>query len=147
MSLDLDTVLSILRDHKIDGDNLIPIAKDLIAAEKEAKASDAAEKTPKAKSKMVVLIRGDASLKRLVDGGAWVVAIPEMDSSSTLLAKVEASVKQSNDSLKRGRASRVIRTFARAMEWLKPKVTKEHGIVGIRTKQAVEVVVVESEAI
>lgn len=146
MSLDIDTILSVLRSHQIEGDSLTPIMRDLILAEKEEKAAAAEEKTPKAKSKMVVLIRGDASLKRLVEGGAWVVAIPEMDSASTLLDKITASVKTQNESIKRNR-SRVIRTFARAIEWLKPKVGKQHGISGFKTRLPVEVVVVESETV
>jgi len=144
MSLSIDDTLDILRAHKIDGPNLTAIAKDLIAAEREIKEEKASDKTPKPKNRLVVLIRGDASLKRAVEGGAFVVSIPEADSASTILEKVKASVKTYNETIKRGRASRVIRTFARAMEWLRPKALKPNGITGIKTKTPVEVIVVES---
>lgn len=145
--LNIDDILPILREHNIEGDNLTKIAKDLIAAEREIKAEAEASKEPKPKSRFVVLIRGDASLKKAVEAGAYIVSVPEASDSTTLLARLKAAVKTSNDTIKRGRASRVIRTFARAMEWLKPKVLKQHQISSVKTRQPVEVIVVEQETI
>lgn len=144
MSIPIDEILATLRNHKIEGDNLTAIAKDLIAVERELKEEKANEKEPRAKTKLVVLIRGDASLKRAVEGGAYVVSVKQDDNTATLLERIKLTVKDSNEKIKRGRASRVIRTFARAMEWLKPKALKLHGIQGIKNKTPVEVVVVES---
>lgn len=156
MSLPIDEILAVLRDHiPSDSPTLTAIAKDLIAAEKEVKAAAAAEKdAPKSKSRMVVLIRGDASLKRLVEGGAWVVTIPDDPTqanatSSTLLQRITKAVKTHNENLRgKNRAAKVIRTFARAMDWLRPKsIDMAQSAFRVKTKVAVEVVVVESEEV
>jgi hypothetical protein len=144
MSITIDDALNVLRNHKIEGNDLTAIAKDLIAIEKELKAEKEANKEEKPKTNMVVLIRGDAALKKAVQGGAFIVTVPENSDNNTFLARLAAAVKTSNDSIKRGKSSRAIRTFARAMEWLKPKALKQHQIKGIKTKTPVEVIVVES---
>lgn len=144
MSLDLDVVLNVLRSHQIDGDNLIPIARDLIAAEKQVKAEEAQDKTPKAKTKLVVLIRGDGATKRAVEAGAFVVSVPEERSASTILDSLRMAVVRHNETITKRRASRTIRTFARAMEWLRPKHLKPFEIGSVKTKTPIEVIVVEA---
>lgn len=153
MPLPLDDVLSILRDHVSDPKTVKAITLDLVAAEKEVKQEREATAEPKAKKRFVVLLRGDAILKPALEGGAWIVAIPEGQSAEQLLGNVSSAVRASNDALKRNRASRVIKTFARAMEWLKPKAIKTAAdgdaakVFAIKTKTPVEIVLVEREEI
>jgi hypothetical protein len=153
MSLPTDEVLSIIKSHLPDPKVVQAIAKDLAAAEKEIKEERQATAGPKAKKRLVVLIRGDSATKAAVEGGAWVVALPEDGNTATLLDNVATAVRASNNALKRNRATRMIRTFARAMEWLKPKAIKgaaegnPTAVFSIKTKTPIEVVVVEREEI
>ena len=149
MSFSTDEVLSIVRDFVTDPIQVKAVTAALIAAEKEAK-NERATAEPKTKKRLVVLIRGDAATRRAVEGGAWVVALPKNAETATLLDKVSAAVRCSNDALKRKRATHTIKTFARAMEWPKAKAIKAASVSGaqdfsIKTKTPVEVVVVEKE--
>ncbi len=99
---------------------------------------------------MVVLLRGDASLRRLVEGGAWVVSeqestIPRLP----LTQRIAAAVKFANENLRgKNRATKVIRTFARAMEWLRTKSIKSvDGQFTVKTKTPVEVIVIDQESL
>src|ERR1700739_1494865 len=118
MSLPIDEILDVLRAHKIDGQPLQSIAKDLIAAEKEVKEDRAAHAVPKPKKKSVVLIRGDAALKAQVAGGAYIVQVEEADDTTTLLGRISAAARSYNEGLRRNRANRVVRTFVKAMEYV-----------------------------
>lgn len=147
MSLELSEVADVLKAHLPDA-TLHKVLKDLIAAEKAAKAAVAAEPTePRPKQEMVVLIRGDASLRKAVEGGAWVIKQKEGTDTTTLLDRIQRSVSSHNDSLRGNRrASKLIRTFARAMDWLRPKaIDRVSGEFKVVTKTPVEVIVVESE--
>ena len=150
MALPIESVLSIVRDHITDPTQRAAIAKALQAAEKEVKSERAESAAPKAKKRFVVLIRGDATLKAAVSGGAWIVAENEGNDTNTLLSRIASAVRCSNDALKRNRATRTIKTFARAMEWLKPKAIKVASPEqpwSVKTKVPVEVLVVEQESL
>lgn len=155
MSLELDSVISILQSHIADGTLIQALAKDLIAAEREAK--EAKEPTTKATPKrLVVLVRGDAALAKAVAGGAWVVSVPGTESPETttysgdsLLSRIKRAVTAANEAPTRGRRRGKptrIKTFAEAMRWLRPKALKQtESTLAIRTKEPVEVVVVTAE--
>lgn len=150
MSLDLDSVLDVLRSHDLPSPTLQAIAKDLIAAERQTKEEAAAESAanPKVKTKMVVFVRGNAALRDLVAGGAWVLRVREDDQTTTIQSRVKAVAKLYNERLTRHRSSRVIRTWARALEWAKGKVVKDaQGAYTVLTRQPVEVQVVEREEV
>ena len=149
MSLDLASVSDVLRQHVTDHATFQAILKDLIATEKQAAAAGAADKTPRAKTDFVVLIRGDTTLQRAVEGGAWIIKQPEGSDTTTLLDRINRAAGTHNDRLKgKQRANRLIRTFARALELIRPKsVTACDAKFKVVTKTPVEVVVVTSDAI
>ena len=152
MPIPVDDAIDILRGHISDSATLQAIAKDLLAAEKEAKADRGSDAAPKTKNTMVVLIRGDAALKSKLEGGAWVVSVPDpvdgQRNPTPLLDRVSRAVKGYNEGLKRGKTNKSIRTFARAMEKLSPKSIKNSGgDFKVKTKLPVEVIVVESDTV
>lgn len=153
MSLLIDDVLSILKTHVSDDQTVRAIAKDLIKIEKEIKQANLTERSKPNKNRLVVLIRGDAPLKQLTAGGAYIVSVPDNDQTSTysgdsLLARISSAARTFNDSLKRKKGNRAIRTFVQAMESLKSKAVKASGSSFlVKTKYPTEVVVVDKEDI
>jgi hypothetical protein len=162
MPLPIEDVSEVLRQHSITGDSLTKIVRDLVRAEQELKDSRAAGKpSKKAKSRFTVLVRADgeeaaSQLRTLTAGGVFVLTAPEPDEenpspadSTPILDRIKAAVRVFNDSLKRKRGDRTIRTFVQAMAQLKAGAFKkaEMGKVNIKTREAVEVVVVSEEAI
>src|SRR4051812_17269044 len=109
MALSTDDTIEVLRSHlAADHASLLnTIVKDLLAAEREVKAATAKDPAaPKVKTRYQVLIRGDASLKPLVAGGAWVVTTPDDTTSDTyrgegLLARLTKAAKTQNEAPKR----------------------------------------------
>jgi len=162
MPIPVEDVSEVLRQHSITGESLTKIVKALLAVEQELKDARAADKpAKKAKTRFTVLVRTDgeeaaSQLRTLTAGGAFVVAAPEPDEenpspadSTPILDRVKAAVRVFNDSLKRKRGDRTIRTFVQAMGQLKAGAFKkaEVGKVAIKTREAVEVVVVSEETI
>lgn len=156
MSLPVDEVLSVLREHVTDSSTLQAITKDLIKTEKEIKEAKAADKTPKAKTRMVALIRGNAELKQLVAAGAFVLSVPDDDTTNTysgdgLLARLNKAAVSHNEAPRKRRSknNRKIKTLFDAMTLLKAKTIKASGSTfSIKQKgQPIEVVVVEKEDI
>lgn len=154
MSLPVTDTLDILRAHLKDASLLNAIAKDLIAAEKEIK--DAKEPAAaKGATRLAVLIRGDAALQQAVAGGAWVVSVPDDDTTATyasdgLINRLRAAVTAHNEAPKgRRKAKARIQTWFQALTGLKAKVIKESGsVIGIKQKGTpCEVVVLTSETV
>ncbi len=154
MSLPIDEIVQILRDggHITDSKALQAAAKDLIAAEKELKETK--ETAPKTKTRLVVLARGDAAMQAALSGGAWVVSVPDDDSTSTyssasLLSRLRTAAAQHNDAPKarRGKGRVKVVTWSDLFRNLKAKTLKTSGSnVGIKAKGTPsEVVVLTSE--
>ena len=156
-TIPVDDVLDVIRQHVKDTATVHAIAKDILAAQKEIAAEKAAdkEKGVKTKNRFVVLIRSDdgAKLKPLVGGGAYVMTVPDDSTSNTymgegLLARISSAARTFNDSLKRKKGNRAIKTFVQAMESLKSKAVKASGSSFlVKTKYPAEVVVVDKEDI
>lgn len=147
MSIPLDEIVSVLSTHLKDPAQVRAITEELKAVEAEAKESRASASAKRTKTKQVVLIRGEASLKPLVAGGAWIVAVPEDDQTATLQDRIRTSARAYNDGLRKDRATRLVKTFARALEWVKGKVIKQacgSHPYQVRTRLPVEVQVVEN---
>ncbi len=160
MSLAIDDTLEVIRVHLKDNSTLLnAIAKDLIKAEKEIAAAKSAENEsdgPKMKNRFVVLIRSDDSetLKPLVAAGAFILAVPDDDQSietysgEGLIGRIATAARNFNETMKRKKGQRTIRTFVSAMSGLKTKAIKNSGSnFLIKTKIPVEVVVVDKENI
>ena len=126
-----------------------------IAAEKEVKAEKAAEASVKTKTRLAILIRGDAALQQAVAAGAYVLSVPDDDTVSNtymaegLLNRVIAAAKEHNEAPRprRGKSKRSIKTLNDAMTLLKAKTIKASGSqFSIKQKgMPVEVVVVTKE--
>lgn len=148
MALEIVDVADVLRAHLTDPAQLNAVLKDLIATEKAAKAAEANDdKEPRPKQEFVVLIRGNAATKAAVAGGAWLVKTPAESDNTTLLDRIRSAVQAHNDSLRgKQRGTRIIRTFARAFNLLRPKsILLAEANFKISTKTPVEVMVIESE--
>ncbi len=156
-SIPVDDVLSIVREHVKDTKTIHDIAQAILATQKEIAKANAAEKgsLPKMKNRYVVLIRSDnaAALKPLVGAGCYIMTVPDDDTIDTysgegLLNRITKAARVFNDSLKKNRATRAIRTFVQAMEGLTSKAIKgSDSSFRIKAKYPAEVVVVENESI
>lgn len=155
MSLPIDDVLSILRDHIVDQTSLKAIAQDLIEAEKEVKESKST--APKGKTRLVAFVRGDEALKSAVAGGAFVASVPDDDTTATysgdaLVERIRKAAVAHNDKPRkkgRGRTRSKIETWTDAFRCLKSKALKESGSkISIKQKgENVEVVVLTTEKV
>ena len=162
-TLPIGDALDVVRQYVTDPEVLKKIAAALNAAQRENAAAKAADKeagTSKSnRYRLVVLVRGDSTLKPLVAGGAFVFAVPDGEedvalsdtySGEGLLQRFYNAVRAHNDAPKgkRGKATRKIKTFAEAIRYLKPKTIKGNGSAfKIKTTAPVEVVVVEKEEV
>lgn len=158
-SLPVDDTIEVLRSHIKDATLLNAVVKDLLAAQREvaqAKAAEAeANKGVKTKNRYTVLIRADpgeaAKLRQLVGAGGYVLTVPDDDTTDTysgdgLLGRISTAARTFNDSLKRGRSSRVIKSFVSSMEKLKSKAIKASGSsFAIKSKMPAEIIVVDKE--
>lgn len=159
--LPLGDILDVLRERVTDPEVLKTITADLMAASRELAAEKAAEKEnasgSKNKYRLTVLIRGDASLKALVAGGAYVFAVPddpelvETYSGEGLLQRFYKAVHAHNYAPQkgvRGRKRSLFKTFGDAVRGLKPKAIKStESAFKIKTALPVEVIVVEKEEV
>lgn len=162
-TLPIGDILDIVRQRVSDPVTIKAITDDLLKTQRELAAEKAAEKEsssagPKAKNRFVILLRGDASLKPLVAGGAFILAVPDSDipeantyMGDALLQRFYKAVSTYNDIPEkrgRGRAKTKMKTFFDAIRRLKPKAIKESGSsFKIKTVDPVEVVVVEKEEV
>lgn len=160
-SLPVDDTIEVLRSHIKDATLLNAVVKDLLAAQREvaqAKAAEAeANKGVKTKNRYTVLIRADpgeaAKLRQLVAAGGYVLTVPDDDTTDTysgdgLLGRISTAARTFNDSLKRKKTSRLIKSFIQAMENLKAKAIKSSGSnFSIKNRYPAEIIVVDKEEV
>jgi hypothetical protein len=159
-TLPISDVLDVVRQHVSDPVALKAIQAELLAAQRENAAAKLADKEAggaKNKYRFAVFIRGDASLKPLVAGGAFIVAVPDTDGPESetyvgeaLLQRFYKAVKTHNEAPKgkRGRTRSIIKTFAEAFRILKPKTIKQsESLFKLKGSDPVEVIVVEKEEV
>lgn len=152
-SLSIDDVITAVRKHVTDEVKVKAILKDLVAAQQEVEEDKV--KSPKSKNKFVVLLRGDASLRDKVSGGAWVVScsddetLVETYSGEGLWNRILKAVRYHNENPgKVKKRHKMIKTFFAAMNTLKPKTFKlTESVVSVKTREPVEVIVVEKDEI
>ena len=161
IKLELGEIIDVLR-QRVDPETLKIVTADLLATQRALAAEKEAEKGSssgiKSKNRFVILVRGDASLKPLVAGGAFVLSVPDSDTpeantymGDALLQRFYKAVSTYNDIPEkrgRGRAKTKMKTFFDAIRRLKPKVIKESGSsFKIKNVDPVEVIVVEKEEV
>ncbi len=149
MTLDdlIGTLIQSAREADIPNDKVALIVADLRKAAKEEK--DDRPPAKRAKARFTILIRGDAHLRDLVAGGAWLVSQPDPKEPTApktpLLERLRRAVTVANESRRKTPA---IKTWAEAMRWLKPKALKaSESQVTIKAREPVEVVVLTEETI
>lgn len=160
MSLPIEDIICILRDggHLTDPKALQAAAKDLLAAEREVKASK--DTTKSGKTRLTILLRSDdPKMQAALAAGAWIVSTPDGDADPTvntyhgegLVKRLQAAVVAHNEAprAKRAKVKRRITTWHDALTLLKSKTIKESGSqIGIKAKGALaEVVVLTTEAV
>lgn len=160
-TLPIADVLDVVRQHVKDPATLKTIQAELLQAQRENAAAKLADREAgagaKNKYRLAVFIRGDASLKPLVAGGAFIIAVPDTDGPESetyvgeaLLQRFYKAVKTHNEAPKgkRGRARSIIKTFAEAFRVLKPKTIKQsESLFKLKGSDPVEVIVVEKEEV
>lgn len=156
ISLPLSDVLAVVRDHVTDPTQLAAIQAELLKTQRQIAADKEAEKgAPKGKTRLCVVIQGDAALKEAVAAGCYVLSVPDPEDDAELsntymgeglLGRIYTACRAHNDAPKkrRAKAKRKIQTLVDAMSLLKAKTIKESGSTfGIKQKgQPVEIVVV-----
>lgn len=156
MSLPVDDVIAVLREHVKDSTVLNAIAKDLLQAEREAKAEQPRATAPK--SRFVALVRGDEALRRAVAGGCWIVSVPSGEDPSvstyggqSLITRLARAAKHQSEAPSRRRPKKGgrIKTWAELFRWLRPKAIKASESPGLRLRvtEPCEVVVLTTEEV
>lgn len=161
-AIPMGDILDIIRQRVTDETTRKQIVADLNAAQKELAAEKAAEKAEglgktKNKYRLVALVRGDASLKPLVAGGAFIVAVPDMDTpeaatyaGDALLERIYKAARMHNQRRQgvRGRPLVKMNTFFEVLKGLKPKAIRaSESAFKVKCADPIEVVVVEREDI
>ena len=159
MAIKLEELQEILTQAGIDAGKrtiAMHLAKEMEAAKKAEKEEEKDGEGNGGKYKNVVFIRGDESLKRLVEGGAWIAQELEdaPEGSFSITDGLIAAAARQNEALNapksgRGRKSKgsQIVSWFNLFAWLKPKILNEVTRKGmkIKTKQPVEVRVLTTE--
>lgn len=148
-------IIAVLRDEALvtETPRLQAIARALEKAERETKEQRKAE--PRGKTRLVILVRGDAALQRALDGGGWVVSVPDDDTTNTysaegLVNRLRKAVIAHNEAPKgRRKAKTKVETWAQCFTQLRAKTLKDSGSqIGIKQKgNPAELVVLTSETV
>ncbi len=155
MSLAIDTIVQVLRDHGhlTDTKALQAAAKDLIAAEREAKEEKSTEK--RGKTRLVGLVRRDPGSPEL--GGVYLLTVPDLEETEGntyvgdgLLNRLRKAAAEHNDAPRGRRKAKVkVETWAQFFQHVKAKTLKTSGsAISLKAKgNAHELIVLESEGI
>lgn len=135
MALKIDDIQYVLQKQNLDAVAVKKILEDLKEVEEDNKASSAA--APKAKNQFVIVVQGTEETKNIPLAG-WVVQIPEGEDPNTVLSRLKKSAETTVSNQKRKKFG--ITTVGQAMQYSKPKFTKENKLK-IKTKEYVQVVV------
>lgn len=140
MSLPVDEIMSVLRDHVPDTKTLQAIAADLTKVEEEIKTSK--EVSPRGKTRLVAFIRADdPKLASLLQAGAYIVQVPDgaedggdLPEAATytgeaLLQRLRVAAVAHNDERpkRRGKPRVKVETWHQLFSHLKAKTLKESG--------------------
>ena len=120
--------------------NIIKEAKILEETKKEDKKDSTG---PKQKNKFLICVRGDEKLKEVLQAG-YIVKVPESSDNSTVHDRIVKAARLQNEGSKAKKMK--ILSYRDFFMACKRKFTKQHDIQQL-TKEAVEVIVLESEDI
>lgn len=110
--------------------------------EEEKKAERENNKEPKSKNEFCVLIRGDESLKEIVQE-AWVVQVPTHIPQDDLIERVKKASRDHNQAVKR---KGMCNTFRDAFQYVKRKFSKDNNYL-VKTKEPCRVHILTKEYI
>ncbi len=157
MSLAIDSILAVLRDggHLTDTKALQAAAKDLIAAEREAKEEKSTEK--RGKTRLVGLVRMDAG-ERVDLGGVYLLSVPDLEepegdtyAGESLLSRLRKAAIAHNEQprKRRGKPVTKVETWDQFFRGVKARTLKESGsAITVRAKgNAHELIVLDRETI
>ncbi len=141
MALNIDEIISALRDEKIDPKILVAVETKLEKIEQDKKADRSS--TPKGKNEFVIMVRGDAALKKILQQG-WVVQVKKGSDIQNLPIALQAAAKDNNDSQKKKKAP--VKTWRELFQYCKRPFLKNRDIL-VKTKEPVQVVVLLNEGV
>ena len=141
MALKIEEIISILQEEKLPSETLRSIEAKLETVEQEKKDDREETTGPKGKNEFVIFVRGDARLKSILQQG-WVVQVRAGEDIQNLPIKMREAAKDNN--AKQKRKKKPLSTWAGFFAACKRPFVKERGI-NIKTKEPVQVVVLESE--
>ncbi len=142
MAVKIPTVISILRDQKIDPKILTEIETKLEAVEADSK-EERGSAGPKAKNEFVIVVRGDAALKKILQQG-WVLNVKEGFDIQTLPEVMKSIAADNNAGQKR--KINPLKKWAEFFQHCKRRWLKVKD-VHIKTKEPVQIVVLNDEEI
>lgn len=149
-------VIQVIRDEGLitEPAKLQAIAKALDAAAREAK--EERKHSPRGKTRLAILVRGDDALQRALGGGAWVVSVPDDESTATysgasLISRLRSAAVVHNEApaKRRSKSRAKITTWQELFTTIKAKTLKDSGSqIGVKQKgNPAEVVVLTSETV
>ncbi len=148
-------VIVSLRDNGAPAELIAATVADLRKAAKQEKDTPA---TPKAKTRFVALVRGDLALQKALDGGAWIVSVPDGDEDPTtttyhgggLVNRLRKAALAHNEAPKgRRKAKTKVTTWRELFAYVKASTIKasESAITFRQKGTPCEVVVLTEETI
>jgi hypothetical protein len=142
MALKIEDIIEALREEKIPAPTIIAVQNKLEAIQEELKAERKSD-VPKAKNEYVIVVRGDASLAAILQQG-WVIQVPFGSDIQNIRSKFTDAAKEHNTNQKRKK--NIVQKWSEFFQYCKRPFVKSRGI-NIKTKQAVQVVVLDKEGI
>jgi hypothetical protein len=143
MAIKLDDLQTILIESGLSTEqrqNVIRTAKQF-----EDEAASEREVSPKTKSKLTVLIRGDESLADTIQQ-AWIVKTPDEQDDNSLLDRLKLAAVKHNEGLKKKK--HLVELWRDVFFYIKRKTTKVPEInVDVKTKEPVRVVIIPNERV
>jgi hypothetical protein len=144
MALKIEEVIDALKQENIPAQTLVSIETKLEELEKEKKEDRASNSGGvKSKNEFVIVVRGDEELKKTLQQG-WVVQVKQGDDIQTLPSRFASAAKEHN--AKQKRKKNPISIWRDFFQYCKRPFVKNLG-VNIKTKEPVQVVVLEKEEI
>ena len=142
MAIKIEDIIETLREEKIPANSIIAIQNKLEAIQEELKAERKSE-VPKTKNEFVIVVRGDSSLAKTLQQG-WIVQVPAGSDIQNLGSKFTDAAKEHNNNQKRKK--NIIQKWSDFFQYCKRTFVKTRNI-NIKTKQPVQVVVLEKDTV
>lgn len=142
MAIKIEDIVEALREEKIPANTIIAVQNKLEAIQEELKAERKSD-VPKAKNEFVIVVRGDAALSKVLQQG-WVIQVPSGSDIQNLPSRFTDAAKEHNN--KQKRKKNIIQKWSEFFHYCKRPFVKSRSI-NIKTKEPVQVVVLQNETI